>query len=241
MVKNYLVSAVRPIRSGWHIEKNKSLYANYQKMYSMSLASFREFVMEPFDEICWTDDVDDNDQYTIENWRAIRDLWHSEPCNIFWAGADTLMTQPTSLFGDRFPEYRLFNFTDPRTHRHFQYYFNDDIQYYPHTMSAEIWNLGEKLWEQRDTDPDRYWGFDQNRHNTMFWTQDIAVTDRLHPEMAWQAMHLRSMDPNMINWHAHWNQLAFEQAHILHFHASRGSQAVINLMQDLCEKLDVRT
>ena len=163
-VKNYLVSAVRPIRNGWHIEKNQDLYKNYQAMYDLSLTSFRKFVKEPFEAICFTDPVDDNDNYTLENWKAIKELWHREPCNIFWAGADTFMTQPTSLFSDKFKEYRLFNYTDPKSHREFTHYFNDDVQYYPHTMSEETWELGEKYWEQREEHPDRHWGFDQLRH-----------------------------------------------------------------------------
>ena len=130
MVKNYLVCAVRPIEDGWHLEKNQDLYAQYRQMYDLRLASFRKFVKEPFEAILWTDPVKNNDEYTIANWNAIKELWHKEPCNIFWAGADTLMTQPTSLFSDTFKEYRMFNYTDPKSHREFEHYFNDDIQYY---------------------------------------------------------------------------------------------------------------
>lgn len=241
MVKNYLVCAVRPISQGWHIEKNQDLYVNYRRMYDLRTASFQKFCQEPFETRLWEEPSDNSDHCTQLNWQSIRDLWHSEPCNILWAGADTLMIKPTSVFGDRFKEYRLFNYTDPRSHREFPHYFNDDIQYYPHTMAPEIWHQGEELWAQRDSHPDRHWGFDQNRHNAMFWSQDIPITDRLHPWMAWQAMNLRSLDANMVRWHEQWNQLAFDRAHVLHFHASRGSQEVIDLMLELCKQLDIMT
>jgi hypothetical protein len=239
MVKNYLVCAIRPIKEGWHLEKNQNLFEKYHEMYVMRLASFKKFVLEPFEAVLWIEPVDNNDQYTEHNWNSIKELWHHEPCNIFWAGADTLMIKPTSLFGEQFKEYRMFNYTDPRSHREFEHHFNDDIQYYPHTMSEETWTVGETYWAQRENHPDRHWGFDQLRHNAMFWNQDILITDRLHPAIAYQAMNLRNLNNDVILAHNAWNQIDINQAHILHFHASRGSQAVIDLMKILCTRLDI--
>ena len=150
------------------------------------------------------------------------------------------MIKPTELFSSRFPEYRLFNYTDPRSYKDFAHHFNDDIQYYPHTMSDDVWNLGEEWLTQRETHPDRNWGFDQLRHNAMFWSQDIDESDRLHPEMAYQAMNLRTLDQGSIEWHNQWNGLSMDQAHILHFHGSRGSQAVIKIMKELCNQLGIQ-
>lgn len=232
MVKNYLVSAVRPVRSGWHLEHSHDLYSNYQKMYEISLASFRKFVAEPFESVCWQDPVQDNEQYTIENWRAIKDLWHSEPCNIFWAGADTIMIQPTEIFTDRFPEYRLFNYTDPRRCAEFDHYFNNDLQYFPHTMSPEIWDLGDRLWQGLDQHPQRNWGFDQLRNNHMFWSQQIPDWDRCHPKLAYQCL---GRAPNSVT--DQWNGVRANEAHIWHFHGSRSSQLIVNIMQKLAEEL----
>jgi hypothetical protein len=241
-VKNYLVSAVRPIRNGWHMEKNQDLYEAYGEMYKMRLASFRKFCQEPFEAVLWTDPVDDNDTYTEANWKAIKELWHSKPCNVFWAGADTFMINSTSLFSNRYTEYRLFNYTDPRAHREFEHHFNDDVQYYPHTMSKEIWDLGEKYWEQRETHPDRLWGFDQLRHNAMFWAQDIPKEDRVHPEMNYMCHNLRSDHPVALEAARLWNSgLPLRDANILHFAASRGSRQVVDMMKVLCQELGIQT
>ena len=239
MVKNYLVGAVRKITNGWHQEKNQDLYKAYNEMYRMSLASFKHFCQEPFEAVCWTDEVANNDEYTLANWYAIKELWHSEPCNIFWAGADTLMLNPTSLFGTRFHEYRMFNYTDPPNAGGFKHTYNDDLQYYPCTMSEDIWKLGESLWNKRETHPDRHWGFDQIRHNYMFWAQDIPDSDRRHPEMAYQAMNIRQLEGPTIQSHNKWNDIDIRQAHILHFHASRGSHQVIEVMKTICDQLGV--
>jgi len=239
MVKNYLVCAVRPIQDGWLHQKRTDLYTFYKQMYELSVASFRKFVEEPFEAILWEEPVKNNDEYTVANWNAIKELWNREPCNIFWAGADTIMTQPTKLFSDQVKEYRLFNYTDPRSYKEFPHYFNDDIQYYPHTMSKEIWDLGEEMWNQREGHPDQHWGFDQIRHNTMFWKQNIPESDRLHPWLAYQAMQLRTMSPEEIEAHNQWNGINLRDAHILHFHASRGSQQVINLMNFISKEVGI--
>jgi hypothetical protein len=221
-------------------QSSTQLHLDYQEMYRLRLASFQHFVKEPFETILWTDPATNGDTCAYQNWLDIKDLWHREPCNIFWAGADTLMIRPTELFSDRFPEYRLFNYTDPKSHNECIHHFNDDIQYYPHTMLDHVWKLGEDWLEQRETHPDRNWGFDQLRHNAMFWNQDIDESDRLHPEMAYQAMRLRSLDQNAITWHNEWNRISINQAHILHFHGSRGSQEVINIMRKISNQLGIK-
>lgn len=239
MVKNYLVGAVRKITDGWHIENKPNLHEMYMEMYQYRLASFKKFVQEDFEPILWTDEVKNNEEYTIANWRETVKLKNSGPCNIFWAGCDTLMVKPTNLFST-FKEYRLFNWTDPKTHQNFANYFNDDVMFYPHTMSEKTWKIGEILWKYCKDSPERNWGFDQNRHNTMFWIQDIPEADRRHPEFAYQAMHLRNLNnAEGIAWHNHWNGIDIRDAHILHFHGSRGSEAVINVMRNACQQLGI--
>ena len=241
MVKNYLVCSVRPISENWMNQASSQLHLDYQEMYRLRLASFEHFVKEPFEAVVWTDPATNSDTCTYQNWLDIKELWRREPCNVFWAGADTLMIRPTELFSNRFTEYRLFNYTDPKSYGDFAHHFNDDIQYYPHTMSSDVWKLGEGWLDQRETHPDRNWGFDQLRHNAMFWSQDIPDSDRLHPEMAYQAMNLRTINPDVIGQHNGWNSLPIEQAHILHFHGSRGSQAVINIMKEICNQIGIQT
>jgi hypothetical protein len=58
--------------------------------------------------------------------------------------------------------------------------------------------------------------------------------------MAYQAMNLRVLAQNVIDWHNDWNRISINQAHILHFHGSRGSQAVINIMREMCNQLAIK-
>jgi len=60
--------------------------------------------------------------------------------------------------------------------------------------------------------------------------------------MAYQAIKLRSLsDQRMIDVHNEWNGIDLNQAQMLHFHGSRGSQAVINIMKEICNKLGIQT
>lgn len=239
MVKNYLVCAVRPIKDGWMNQASQDLHHAYRSLYELSVASFKKFVNEPFESILWTDQADNNFEYNRSNWNDIKKLWQSETCNIFWAGADTFMLKKTSIFSSVFRDYRLFNYTDPKSHRDFPHYFNDDIQYFPHTMSEEVWALGDKILADAGDAADLQWGFDQRRHNSMFWSQDIPITQRAHPAMAYQAQNLRSLDSDIIGWHNAWNGIDINNACIMHFHASRGTAAVHNIMQHMSSRLGI--
>jgi len=134
----------------------------------------------------------------------------------------------------------LFNYTDPKNHNEFPRYFNDDLMYYPHTTSDEVWELGEQWWSNIENHPNRNWGFDQLRHNAMFWSQDIPDSDRLHPKMAYQAMKIRSLTEQELIDHNSWNGININSAHILHFHGSRGSQAVIAIMKRLSNHFGIK-
>lgn len=239
MVKNYLVCAVRPIKEGWMNKSSSNLHHSYLELYKLSLASFKKFVIEPFEHILWTNPADNNFDYNSSNWNDIKSLWNDKQCNIFWAGADTIMIKPTSLYSNVFKEYRIFNYTDPKSHSNFPHYFNDDIQYFPHTMDKSVWDLGDNLMKQGETHPEKQWGFDQMRHNYMFWSQNIDITSRCHPAMAYQAQNMRNLNPDVIEWHNKWNGLDINNANILHFHASRGTQDVYTLMKEITLKLGI--
>jgi hypothetical protein len=59
--------------------------------------------------------------------------------------------------------------------------------------------------------------------------------------MAYQAMQLRALsDQRVIDAHNAWNGIDLNQAHIIHFHGSRGSQAVINIMKEICSQLGIK-
>ena len=133
-MKNYLVGAVRPVSTTWGYwktqeEEAKALegHKKYEDMYKISRASACKFLQGEWEEVKFTAPVLDARLYQIAQWYCIKELWHREPCNILAMGADTLFIKPTEIFG-RYNTMRMFNYTDPRTHKEFPHYFNDDIR-----------------------------------------------------------------------------------------------------------------
>ena len=213
------------------------LYNLYKQLQLLSKSSYKHFLQGDWEYVLLEAEVDNVLEVFKYNFKQIDDLRKQHgPCNILFGGLDTQMLKPTEMFG-RWDNFMMFNYTDPKSHREFTHHLNDDVQYYPHTMSEETWELGEKYWEQREEHPDRHWGFDQLRHNAMFWSQNIE--DPRHPEMNYMCMRMRQIVPESIAWHEEWNQFPFLAAHILHFCASRQSASVITTMKWLCEQLGI--
>lgn len=240
MIKNYLVSSVRPIGAGNLFERDNGLYLRYTEMYKLSLASCKHFFKDRFEPIVFTDPVSDVFECTKKNWYEIKKLWEKETCNILWLGADTLMVKPTELF-TKFKEFRMFNYTDPKSYKNFNHYLNDDVRFFPHTMNEKVWQLGEMWWIDGDKHPEKNWGFDQLRHNAMFWSQNIDFTDVFHPgfNFMFRPQSL-TIDNNIVKYFEYWNNLEFNKAHILHLHGSRGSENTILYMNNICQQLGIK-
>jgi hypothetical protein len=238
-MKNYLVGAVRPVSTTWGYwktpeEEEKALtgHKKYEDMYRISRASARKFLQGDWEEIKFTAPVRDARMYQIAQWYVIKELWHREPCNILAMGADTLFIKPTQVF-DVYSNMMMFNYTDPKTHTEFPHYFNDDIRYYPSSMSAETWAVGERSMEGWFSHAEGKWGWGQLVHNYQFWSQNIELQDVLDPTMAWQAFSLNQQHGNA------WNNCDINQAKILHFHGSRDADSRVEVMTDLANQLGI--
>ena len=238
-MKNYLVGAVRPVSTTWGYWKTQEEEAQallghkkYEDMYRISRASARKFLAGDWEEVKFTAPVRDARMYQIAQWYVIKELWHREPCNILAMGADTLFIKPTEVFG-RYNRMMMFNYTDPKTHKEFPHYFNDDIRYYPADMDPEVWAVGERAMEGWFTHAEGNWAWGQLIHNYQFWSQDIKIDDVLDPTMAWQAFSLDQQQG------MHWNGCDVNQAHILHFHGSRDADTRVQVMTNLATQIGI--
>lgn len=243
-MKNYLIGAIRPVSTTWGHWKTQEEeeialqgHKKYKDMYVISRASAGKFLQGDWEEIMFRAPVLDNRLYQIAQWYCIKELWHREPCNILWMGADTMFIRPTEIFG-RFKEMRLFNYTDPRQHDSLKcygdgigHYFNDDIRYYPSTMDPKAWNHGEK--HMLDWWPDGIWDCGQLIHNHQFWCQDIPPDDILHPELAYQMVRQEIEENDK------WNRILVQNAHMIHLHGSRNADNRIQVMTQIAQGLNI--
>jgi hypothetical protein len=74
----------------------------------------------------------------------------------------------------------------------------------------------------------------------MFWSNPMESDDIIYAQLAYQAFMVRSLkNLDAIKQANKWNRLELHDAHILHFHASRGTHRVIQVMQEICEQLQI--
>jgi hypothetical protein len=212
---------------------NPEARSAYNLMYQVSRASAEKFLAGDWTALVYDDPAPSRLQIFKRNWQRIYDLWHSEPCNILYLDSDSMFVKPTELFG-RFKEFRMFNWTDPKSRPNFENFYNAGVRYYPASISEEVWKIGDDMAQNWQDDN---WGMEQEIFNTMFWHQNIE--DHHHPELAWQGLRLLYQHPDAQRAHEEWNNCALSQAHIMHIHGSRGPVSNAQLMKNLADQVGI--
>lgn len=246
-VKNYVVCAHRRIKSTkwvWKDTKDEGdIYETYRQMCIHSLSSAKKFLEGDWEYILFDEEIESiNDAMPLNNDR-VYELWHREPCNILWVGPDVQFVKPTKIF-DEFNEFRLFNWTDPKSwnepnqyNKSFDNLFNNDLQYYPHNMNTNLWTLERGMRTEWDNgDGMGSYNNQQIIHNTMFWSQALPWEEAHRPELFYQAQWLP--------WHPvetqdEWNACKYQDAQVVHWHSSRHSPTKLECMQQVNEALGV--
>lgn len=240
-VKNYLVGShyrVQNTQWAWKDTKDEGdQYELYKEMYQLSRASVKHFLEGDWTEICFQDEIEYIGQAAKLGWKYIRELWQSEPCNLFVLGPDCQMMKPTKIFGE-FNEFRMFNWTDPKTHdgnNPWNYkidnYFNGDMMYFPHNMKPELWELYDQLHESWKVDNTTgTWGNDQIVANKMFWSQNLPWEQAHRPDLFYQAQWIPGAPIEIMD---QWNNCKSTDAHIIHWHGSRHVPTKLAVMREL--------
>ena len=117
---------------------NDAARNGYSQINKISRDSAKKYLQGAWEEIVYTDPAPSRTAIFQRNWQRIHDLWHKEPCNILYLDSDTIIIRPTEIF-DRFAEFRVFNWTDPKFNEKFENLYNAGVRYYPATMSRDLW------------------------------------------------------------------------------------------------------
>lgn len=246
-VKNYVVTSHRRIKSTkwvWKDTKDEGdIYTLYDNMRKESLASLNAFLEGEWEYILFDEDIEHISQAMPLNNDRVYDLWHSEPCNILWVGPDVQATRPVSFFGE-FDEFRLFNWTDPKSWNEpnqyklsFENLFNNDLQYYPHNMDPTLWEMERAMRAEWDvSDSANSYNNQQLIHNAMFWSQGLAWEDAHRPELFYQAQWLPWYDLSVQD---NWNGSKFEDAVMIHWHSSRHAPTKLECMRQINQQTGV--
>lgn len=205
----------------------------YREMFRLSRQSAQRYLQGNWTAMVFDTPRASREEIFRENWRQIRDIWHSRPCNILYLDSDTLFCRPTEIFG-RFREFRLFNWTDPKNDTRFTNTFNAGVRYYPNTMDPGIWQRGDVL--ARDWDM-TIWDQEQIIFNEMFWQQALEWSDAHRPEMNFQMFWPQAL--NHVSWAEAWNTISLDQAHVIHYHGSRGAVDQLQLGKQLALRFGI--
>jgi hypothetical protein len=205
--------------------------AAYDEMYAISAASAKKYLDGTWEPVVFSDPAPSRVAMFQANWQRIWDLWHSEPCNILYLDSDTVFVRATQVFG-RFEQFRLFNWTHPKSKHSFSNYFNAGVRYYPHTMSSTTWDIGQRMATNWDLN---IWDQEQVIFNQMFWSQDLAWSDAHRADLNWQMPVSGPQD------HDKFNGLEQSQAHIIHYHGTRGCAAAVKRARGLAGTAGVNT
>jgi hypothetical protein len=229
-MKNILIGSVRQMNSSYDAQSNRadSVFDAYNSMYNLSRKSAHRFLKGEWKEVKLSSPVFNVKLGAIANFYAIKELWHSMKCNILWLGADTLIVKETEIFS-RFSEFTLFNYTEPRSYREIEHYLNDDVRYYPATMSVAAWEVAETMMNGYFTDKDADWNYTQIINNAMYYCENNGQALKLKPHLNWLVL------TGDLSSDALWNDCDISLANILHFCGSRGSITRLNMMKHVAK------
>lgn len=238
-MKNYLVQFLAKVHNtnyGWTDRSQEGdLHSIYSEIQKVSYASFRHFLQGDWEYRLFHVEVSNVLDVFKFKFEKLYELGHSEPCNILYCGLDTQMLKPTDMFG-KFDRMSMFNYTDPRSNRLFEHNFNCDVLYYPAGFDEQWWDY--TLEQSKNL---KVWEDEQNVYNHVMWNQcpGIQIQDMLAPALAYQGFMIGDVrDPNLER-NNQWNGIDINQAHIIHWHSSRGAQNRLNLMTEVNKLLSI--
>jgi len=236
-VKNYLVKGLHRIGSTkWWPGRDRAdegdLYYYYEKMAQLSEASFFHNLKGDWEYIKLESAATDVNHVFRQQFRAIWDIWSSEPCNIYYCGSDVQVLKPVEVFG-HYKHFLLFNYTDPRSLDEYEHFLNADIRYYPAEMDRAMFEQA-----LADVEHATEWNNDQKLYNRMVWSQGLAPEQVIDPRMAYQGPWLPGPQEAKI-YTDNWNGCRLEEANIVHWHGSRHAEAKLQLMQSINDQLGI--
>lgn len=195
---------------------------NIKQMRELALRSYRRNLLGDWEIIVLDGDFSNlyehgsyvaNNAHFQDAYKRIKRLW-SKGNSILFISADTLCVKPTRVFGE-FQNFGMFWHTDPKSAYGFERYLNSGITYFPMSMSPIVWEVGDLMWKNMELD--QSWDKSQIIYNHMFYSQDMDYQKYMRNELHW-ATYTE-------------NEIPKEEAHILHYHGSRGVGSALEQMR----------
>jgi hypothetical protein len=236
-MKNYLIKGLHRISSTkWWPGRDRAdegnLFAHYTEMAQLSEDSFIHNLQGDWEYIKLESTAIDVNHVFRQQFKAIWDIWNSEPCNILYCGADTQLIKPTEIFG-RYKHFLLFNYTDPKQLDEYNHFLNADVRYYPAEMNRAMFEQA-----LADVAQATEWNNDQKLYNRMVWSQGLTPEQVIDPKMAYQGIWLPGTEKNRM-FTDEWNGCELNDAYLVHWHGSRYAPLKLQLMRSINQQIGV--
>ena len=197
--------------------KIRDMYDAYKKLIELSNASFLEHMPDvvhlTIHMVCQTEV-----EFFARKFSLLREL--NKSANILWTGADVMCVQETDVFDHT--EMRMFGLAKERFQKavcgvgyDFKPYLNCDIAFFPQGIPDEVWDKGQEVIYRPD---ENCWDYEQIAYNMMVENKehDSKYAFQFYP----MPIRRKSM-----------NNCTRKEAHLVHYHSSRGPEACIEKMR----------
>ena len=236
-MKNYLIKGLHRIGSTkWWPGRDRAdegdLYSYYEKMAVLSEASFFHNLQGDWELIRLESTATDVNHVFRQQFRAIWDIWSTEPCNIYYCGSDVQVLKPVEVFG-KYKHFMMFNYTDPKTLDELPHFLNADIRYYPAEMDRAMFEHALGKFSNCTE-----WNGDQKLYNHMVWGQGLTPEQVIDPTMAYQGPWLPG-NAEAQQFTDTWNGCTLNDANIVHWHGSRHAPSKLHLMKAINDQLGI--
>lgn len=227
-MKNILITANYKITGkqfgGW-----KPAY--FSKISKLCVESFKKNLKDIDEIIVLEGEEDDYNDMFKDIFYKTKEIWLREPCNILWTDTDTLCLKPTEIFG-RYDDFRMFFAMVPERkygpivphelYKELNPWMMSNLRYFPHSINKHVWEEGELLVENWID----IWAYECIVYNTMFYSQN--------PEDVFKNYHMPDLNFQYVLMK---QDIELNNRNIIHFGSSRGSRAVLDIMNQHLKRI----
>jgi hypothetical protein len=229
-MKNIFITALyRLIRDS----SRKSISSDYEEIHKLCVDSFLKNLSGIDRHIVLSGNKNTSHDMFKEIFYRIKDIYHSEPCNIIFTDADTLCVKPVNIF-NKYNTFSMFLISitgkfstykkvPKRLWKSLKPWFMSNVRYYPHGLNDTVWRTGTELANKWIN----VWAYECIIYNSMIHSQFDG--------MSYTEIKKTYHKPEFNYFYAtdHFDMdIPLEEARIIHFAGSRGSKEVLNKMRN---------
>jgi hypothetical protein len=228
MTKNIFVTAQYDVgkRYSHNAETTKE---DYRRLTDICVESFRKNLFGLDEVVILSGEVENYHQLFKDIYWKIREIYHSQECNILWSDSDNLCLKPWFVFAGKWTKFSMFYWDNQHQFsflnqacldlvKNLNPWMMANLRYYPSTMDRKLWDIGDDLafcWIDE-------WAYETIIYNKMFHSQDITN---------WNEYYIPALNKQVDGPVGMINPEMVRDNVVLHCQSTRGSKQAIEKME----------